>query len=160
MKIEFLPFEVAKIIIHELKLNSNSEWRTYCRSGGKPQNIPVNPDRVYRDKGWLNWPDWLGSKTKPNTNPLLQFDRTEIKKVLARRFLERVQLNEGQIVHGIYSNKKSVFRLRCKNGHEWENQAQTVLGGSWCRICFNEEKAGKHFILKDGLDQAIQIANE
>lgn len=160
MKIKFLPFIVAKNIVHELKLNSNSEWRAYCKNGNKPQNIPVNPDRVYKDNGWLNWPDWLGSKSKPNTNPLLNFDRTEIKKVLTKRFLEKVQLNEGEIIQGIYSSKKSVFRLRCKNGHEWETQAQTVLAGSWCRICFNKEKAGKHLILKDGLNIAIQIAKE
>lgn len=160
MKEKFLPFEDAKKIVIELKLKSNSEWRLYCKSGQKPHNIPVNPDRTYKKNGWLNWTDWLGSSTKPNTNPLLKFDRTEIQKILSERFFEKVKQNEGKVIKGVYVNKKSVFQFCCKNGHEWESQAQTVLGGSWCRQCFNKERAGKHLILKNGLEQAIQIATE
>lgn len=158
MKEKFLPFEDAKQNVLELNLKSNSEWRMYCKSGQKPHNIPVNPDRTYKEKGWKNWTDWLGSNTKPNTNPLLKFDRIKIQKILSERFFEKVKQNEGQVIEGVYKNKKSVFQFRCKNGHEWKTQAQTILGGSWCRKCFNIEKAGKHFTLKDGLEQAIQIA--
>ena len=25
-----------------------------------PPNIPSAPDQTYKDKGWINWPDWLG----------------------------------------------------------------------------------------------------
>ena len=160
MKEKFLPFEDAKKIVLELKLKSNSEWRIFCKNGQKPQNIPVNPDRTYKEKGWQNWTDWLGSNTKPNTNPLLKLDRIEIQKILSKRFFEKVKHNGGQVIEGVYVNKKSVFKFRCKNSHEWESQAQTVLGGSWCRKCFNTEKAGKHFTLKDGLEQAILIATE
>lgn len=160
MKQEFLLFEDAKKIILELKLKSNSEWRAYCKSGQKPQNIPVNPDRTYKEKGWMNWTDWLGSNTKPNTNPLLKFDRSEIQKILSKRFSEIIKQNKGQIIEGSYLNKYSVFLFQCKNGHQWQTQAQTILAGSWCRKCFNEEKAGKHLILKDGLEQAIQLATE
>ena len=160
MKEKFLPFEDAKKIVLELKLKSNSEWRKYCQSGQKPQNIPVNPDRTYKKKGWQNWTDWLGSNSKPNTNPLLKFNRTEIKQILSTRFLEIVKQNEGQILEGTYLNKYSSILFQCKKGHQWKSQAQTVLGGSWCRKCFNVEKAGKHLILKDRLAQAIQFATE
>eukprot|EP00959_Pyramimonas_sp_CCMP1952_P338085 7080238-Pyramimonas_sp.AAC.1 len=39
------------------------EWRA---SGECPHDIPSNPDRTYRDEGWLSWADWLGyGKGKP-----------------------------------------------------------------------------------------------
>lgn len=160
MNEKYLSFENAKKIALGLKLKSNSEWRLYCKSGQRPKNIPCNPDRIYKQKGWINWTDWLGSNTKPNTNPLLKFDRKEIKRILSERFLEKVEQNNGKVLKGVYANKHSIFLFRCKNGHEWEAQAQTILGGSWCRKCFNEEKAGKHLVLKDGLEQAIKIATE
>jgi hypothetical protein len=43
------------------------------------------------------------------------------------------------------------FFLRCKmvtNGIT--KSTNHVLAGSWCRKCFDIEKAGKHLILKDG----------
>jgi len=54
LKEKFLPFEDAKQNVLELNLKSNSEWRMYCKSGQKPHNIPVNPDRTYKEKGWKN----------------------------------------------------------------------------------------------------------
>ena len=38
----------------------------YCRGkltekGELPEDIPAKPDRVYRDKGWLGFGDWLGT---------------------------------------------------------------------------------------------------
>lgn len=160
LKEKYLTFEDAKNFVLGLKLKSNSEWRFYCRSGQKPKNIPVNPDRTYKQLGWVNWTDWLGSNTKPNENPLLKFDRKEIQKILTERFFEKVNQNNGEVLNGIYVNKHSLFLFRCKNGHEWEAQAQTILSGSWCRKCFNDQKAGKHLVLKDGLQQAINIATE
>ncbi|MFK7950435.1 MAG: hypothetical protein AB8G11_22800 [Saprospiraceae bacterium] len=160
MKNKFLPFSEAKKIVLTLKLKSNLEWRTYCKSEKRNLKIPVHPDRTYKGKGWKNWPDWLGTNTKSNKNPLLKLDRTKVKEILSERFLEKVNQNNGQVIKGIYINKHSVFSLRCKHGHEWETQAQNILAGTWCRKCFNKERAGKHLILKNGLEQAIQIATE
>jgi hypothetical protein len=26
-----------------------------------PRDLPATPQHVYRDKGWVNWRDWLGN---------------------------------------------------------------------------------------------------
>jgi hypothetical protein len=155
---KYLSFKEAKRYVLGLKLKSSFDWRLYCKSGQRPQNIPSHPDRVYKQKGWINWPDWLGSNTKPNTNLLLKMERKEIQSILTERFLERVKQSNGKVIKGFYTNKTSRFLLGCENGHEWEAQAQTILAGSWCRKCFNEKKAGKHLTLRDGLEQAKSIA--
>ena len=32
------------------------------KSGKRPRDIPANPDKLYADAGWVNWPHWLGYK--------------------------------------------------------------------------------------------------
>ena len=62
----WLPFEEARSFARSLKLPGQKAWKSYC--AGKrphvlphPQNIPTAPDSVYRDEGWVNYGDWLGT---------------------------------------------------------------------------------------------------
>lgn len=63
--IEFLPFDQAKDYARQLNLKSETEWRRYIKSGKKPNNIPSAPWLVYKDKGWKNIKDWLGTDFLP-----------------------------------------------------------------------------------------------
>jgi hypothetical protein len=58
---EYIPFEEARAFVHKLKLRGEKEWREYCKSGQKPEDIPVAPDSTYKQDGWKDWGDWLGS---------------------------------------------------------------------------------------------------
>jgi superfamily II DNA or RNA helicase len=58
---KFLPFEQARGFARKLKLQSESEWRAYCKSGRRPSDIPSNPGKAYRNSGWLGWGNWLGT---------------------------------------------------------------------------------------------------
>jgi superfamily II DNA or RNA helicase len=60
---EYRPFKEARALVHGLGLKSNIEWRDYCKSGKKPDDIPAKPDHVYRHSGWTGWGDWLGTGT-------------------------------------------------------------------------------------------------
>jgi len=67
-KLSWRPFEEARAFVHSLGLKGENEWRKYRRNemsdkGSLPEDIPVNPDQVYRGKGWVNWGDWLGTGT-------------------------------------------------------------------------------------------------
>ena len=53
-------FEDAREFVRGLNLKNDREWKQFCRSGNKPEDIPGSPHTVYKDKGWVNWPDWLG----------------------------------------------------------------------------------------------------
>jgi hypothetical protein len=55
-----LPFEEARAFGRALKLGGEKEWYEYRKSDESPSNIPGNPAKVYRDDGWISWPDWLG----------------------------------------------------------------------------------------------------
>lgn len=63
---EFLPFEEARAIVHNLKINSRAKWREWVKSGNKPHNIPTNPNMVYKNKGWICDGDWYGTNSISN----------------------------------------------------------------------------------------------
>ena len=59
--IKYRPFEEARDFVHKLKLKGEKEWREYCKSGLKPDDIPASPESTYKQNGWKTWGDWLGS---------------------------------------------------------------------------------------------------
>jgi superfamily II DNA or RNA helicase len=58
---QYRPFPTARKFVRSLGLGGQNEWGAYCRNGEKPNDIPAHPDRTYRDAGWINWGDWLGT---------------------------------------------------------------------------------------------------
>ncbi len=78
-KRNYLDFNEARQFIHTLQLKTQKEWFKYCKSGKKPENIPYNPSITYKDKGYISFPDWLG--TKLGLNEFLNYD--EAKKLLS-----------------------------------------------------------------------------
>jgi hypothetical protein len=57
----FRTFSDAKNFVHSRIQKSQREWKEFCRSGKKPEDIPYNPDQHYKDRGWISWGDWLGT---------------------------------------------------------------------------------------------------
>jgi superfamily II DNA or RNA helicase len=53
--------EDASVFVRKLDLKSAREWRDYCASGEKPDDIPAYPDEAYSEKGWVTWGDFLGT---------------------------------------------------------------------------------------------------
>ena len=60
MKKQFRDFESAREFARSLGLKSNKEWRKYCRSGNRPNDIPNGADKVY-NKDWQGWGNFLGT---------------------------------------------------------------------------------------------------
>ncbi|KIM03075.1 MAG: hypothetical protein KN64_13155 [Sulfurovum sp. AS07-7] len=62
----WLSYEEARGFVRQLKLKGQVEWKLYAQ--GKlegyppiPIGIPKNPFNVYRNKGWINIADFLGT---------------------------------------------------------------------------------------------------
>jgi hypothetical protein len=53
----WLPFEEAREFARNLNIKSRKEWSKRSR----PDNIPSNPNRDYKDSGWISYGDWLGT---------------------------------------------------------------------------------------------------
>src|SRR5262249_37454168 len=50
-----------------LGLKSFAEWRSFARSSRRPEDIPTQPWKRYRSKGWDGIDDWLGTSRKAPT---------------------------------------------------------------------------------------------
>jgi len=55
----FLTYEEAKKYTLKLNLKTTNEWK---RLKNKPTNIPSLPELTYKNKGWVNWSDFLGTE--------------------------------------------------------------------------------------------------
>ena len=58
---QYRPFNKARAFVHGLGLKSHTQWREYCKSGKKPEDIPAAPNATYAKDGWTGWGDWLGT---------------------------------------------------------------------------------------------------
>ncbi|WP_437202071.1 helicase-related protein [Planctomicrobium sp. SH664] len=63
-RIPFLEFESAKQMAQQLMpqygITTQSQWHVWVKTADKPADIPADPSKAYKDKGWISWPDWLG----------------------------------------------------------------------------------------------------
>jgi hypothetical protein len=59
----YRAFKKARAHTRGLGLKSQPQWRAYCKSVEKPDDIPANPHLVYADAGWIGYGDWLGTHT-------------------------------------------------------------------------------------------------
>ena len=56
----FKDFTNARSFVQSLNLRNGNEWKEYCKSGKKPNDVPANPARRYK-KDWKGMGDWLGT---------------------------------------------------------------------------------------------------
>jgi hypothetical protein len=61
-----LPFDEARQFVRGLKLAGVPAFRLWARGGNsdlprRPIGIPANPSMEYRDRGWIDWGDFLGT---------------------------------------------------------------------------------------------------
>jgi hypothetical protein len=61
----FRSFERARELARSLGLRDRAEWDAWARGalkalGARPTDVPADPDRAYRGRGWRGFEDWLG----------------------------------------------------------------------------------------------------
>jgi hypothetical protein len=57
----WLPHQLAREYARALRLRTQKSWRLFVRSGRKRADVPATPDRTYRQLGWIDWDDFLGT---------------------------------------------------------------------------------------------------
>ena len=97
---QFRSFQAARAFVRSKGLTSQAEWRTFCRSGGKPDDIPTNPSQVYKAE-WRGLGDWLG------TGAVAPQDRQYRSFQAARAFVRSKGLTSELIGPGTAARVKS-----------------------------------------------------
>ena len=85
-RFEWMPFEEARLIVRDLKINSIKEWKLSVSNKQLPYNIPNWPNEVYENKGWINWGDFLG------TGMIAPKNRIFMKFFEARKYARNLNL--------------------------------------------------------------------
>lgn len=57
----YRTFKQARAFVRGLGLKSVAEWRSYTKSGMRPDDIPLAPQHIYANDGWAGWGDWLNA---------------------------------------------------------------------------------------------------
>jgi hypothetical protein len=110
---DMLPFAVGRAYARKLKLKTQKEWREWNKSGQRPFNIPTNPDKMYRDDGWISWPDWLGFEGRAPPGSMLPFavGRAYARKLKLKTQKEWREWNKsGQRPFNIPSAPEQTYR--------------------------------------------------
>ena len=92
---QYRPFIKARAFVHRLKLKNREEWQKFSRGqlpqkGSLPADIPATPEQTYKNQGWINLGDWLGTGI---IAPRLRQYRPFIK---ARAFVHRLKLKNRE----------------------------------------------------------------
>ena len=61
---KYRTFENARKFAHDLELKNQKSWYVFAKSNKLPDNIPINPNHVYKNKGWSSWGDFLDTGLK------------------------------------------------------------------------------------------------
>ena len=54
-------YEKSREFVQLLGFTRRKDWFYYCKSGKKPDDIPICPEFVYKGMGWVGWSDFLGT---------------------------------------------------------------------------------------------------
>ena len=57
----FRPFHEARAFVRSLRLKNSQDWKMWAQNKARPEDIPANPFEAYKNKGWVNLGDWLGT---------------------------------------------------------------------------------------------------
>ena len=60
LEFKWMTFEECRHLVRSLGLGSFEDWRMHWVLNRKPENIPYNPNKVYKAK-WKGWKDFLGT---------------------------------------------------------------------------------------------------
>ena len=102
MKKDWQSFEDARDFVRSLKLEGTKDWDVYCTSGKKPKDIPANPNRDYKSKGWTNWGDFLGTgRSSKIRSGIISISFEE-----ARKFAHSLKLKQRIEWDRAYESKK------------------------------------------------------
>jgi len=95
-KRKYRSFDDARKFVHKLKLSGSTEWRNYCNSGNKPDDIPSNPNNTYRKQGtWTDWGDWFGTNNKSVVLKSQNYLPWQEAKPIYRRLAKEYRLKNG-----------------------------------------------------------------
>ena len=136
----YFDYSKARSKVRSLRIESASKWKKYCYlNDNLPYGVPESPEIVYRNNGWKNFSDWLGTKIVKKTNNKRRKRRTKTKSIkLKKRTVKLKSVNQvknykfsklaSKRLPKTLNAIKLVGNLSRKSSYEYtEVEAQTII---------------------------------
>ena len=109
----FVDYEEASNIAQSVPIQTSTEFRDLRKQKGSVlQQIPADPREYYKNKGWTNWYDFLG--TKPSSSKFADYKEASnlvqslaIKSMAEFRYLRQ---QEGSVLQQIHSDPRKYYK--------------------------------------------------
>jgi very-short-patch-repair endonuclease len=86
---KYLNFEEARKFIRNQNIKSQKEWIKWCKNNDMIKlKIPSNPQKVFKNKGWISLSDWLGNESYKNMTNINYLNYEECKSYIKSNFKE------------------------------------------------------------------------
>jgi len=124
LKKEWRDFDDAKEFVHRLRIKNQRDWTTYCKSDKKPEDIPYHPERQYKNKGWINYGDWLG------TGMIRHKDRKYWSYEKAREYVHKLELKNSKVWREYTKSGKLPKQIPADPNNVYKNKGW-ISTGDW-----------------------------
>ncbi len=106
--LKFRNFVEAREYVHNLNLKSQAEWTKFSKGeipekGALPNDIPSGPSKIYHNKGWTSWGDWLGSDSV--AFKLKKYRSFEEARIFARKLGLKSSTEWQKYIHNMMPEK-------------------------------------------------------
>ncbi|MCD8477437.1 MAG: hypothetical protein LRY68_05625 [Sulfurospirillum sp.] len=107
---DYLPFEEAKDFVIALNLNSFQEWSKYSNNEldgyhPMPKEIPLEPEKIYKNQGWIDFNNWLGLSVKNSSDMKLikKYARMQDMLMISEVLLSNRDLFQKKFIRYIFN---------------------------------------------------------
>lgn len=145
---EFLTYKKCQKWAIKHKISSETQWREF-RHKMEKDGVPRNPDVVYKDKGWVNWPTFLenGQRSKRENWATYEEVMAWARNSGVKSAREWYRLGSKR-PNNMPQSLESVYKEQWKNWPEFLNNGKRSWGScasyqeasSWAKI--NNIKTG------------------
>lgn len=133
----FISYEEAKKIIINLNIKSRNQFRLLHDEKIKKYNIPVEPNSTYKNNGWTNWGDFLGTNRLQDNLKALNYLSYEESKNWIKNNLNIlskkdwvVHVKDNKIPNIIPNNPQLYYYKKNRGWKGWKDFLNKKIGKS------------------------------
>lgn len=122
MKI-FVNFEEAHQVVKNIGITNISDWRLWIKNN-KDKNIPYNPDKIYKNEGWISYNHFWGKKHKRKNFLSYEESKNIVKSANLKSHKEFIKWHKINFDIGVPSDPNRVYKNKgwISWGSFFENQ--------------------------------------
>ena len=141
--VQYLSFYEARNEVRSMGINKLDEWKEIVKTPLFPRDIPKDPYNYYKNKGWVNWADWLG--TAREESDFLE-KRKEVHKHNLKSREEYYRYIHSENLSSFFPENPRIYY----NNKGWKGWVD------WLGLNTHKKKEVKHYLQFEIARQIIQ----